>query len=161
MLRIGIAFIGIALSVATAQAASVLVIRGEALVSHGEGYERVTDERTLAVGDRVLANPGSTVKVTFSKSCSIFLGMGIVFSVPANPPCENSSEGRGITTGAAADAPSPPTQDWTAATQTTVATDINQANPWPYIAGAAAVGGAAVAIAAFSGGGDRGTPASP
>lgn len=152
------------LSASAAHATSVVVMRGEALVSHGDGYESIAGVAEVSAGDRVVAKAGSSVKVTFRNGCTLFLGMGMVFDVPSDPPCGGEA-GAETTTGAVGDNSPSSTQDWSAGTQTTVAPDVAleppQTNLMPYLLGAAAVGGISAAALAFSGDGGGSPPASP
>lgn len=144
-------------------AARLTVTRGDALVSHGDGYESVRGGADLSPGDTVVARAGTAAKVTFANGCTVHLGMGIVFSVPAEAPCgaastasatpSNVSDGVSETSAA-------PTQDWSAVTQTTVAPETSQFNVMPYLLGAAAIGGISAAALALNGGGGS-PPASP
>lgn len=144
-----------------AQGSTMTVLHGEALVSHGDGFERVSGVANLSPGDTVMAKAGSSVKVTFSNGCTVFLGMGMVFNVPAEPPCGDAASNRETTTGAVPDAASPSSaQDWSAVTQTTATPDPMQTSMMPWLLGGAALGGVAAATLAFGGSGGS-TPASP
>jgi len=143
--------------ISLAEAANVTVIKGEAFVSRGEGYETLKGSANLSAGDRIVPKSESSVKVTFANGCAIFLGAGMVFSVPQNPPCGGPvAEGGGILQEA------DPTlvQEWSAATQTTA---FNAAQPslLPYLLGAVAIGGVSAAAVGLSGGGGGGSPTSP
>lgn len=152
------------LSATSVDAARLTVTRGDALVSHGDGYESVRGGADLSPGDTVVARAGSAAKVTFANGCTVHLGMGIVFSVPAEAPCaastasatpSNVSDGVSETSAA-------PTQDWASVTQTTVAPETSQFNVMPYLLGVAAIGGISAAALALNGGGGGGSPpASP
>ncbi|MBS0235242.1 MAG: hypothetical protein JSR99_17380 [Proteobacteria bacterium] len=148
----------VCLSASAAVGATLKVLHGEALVRRGAGTTSVNSVSELAVGDTVLAKPGSSAEVLFPNGCTVFLGMGMVFDVPTEPPCGGAGEsgtagGSSDTTGALG------TQDWTSATQT-VASENTQNSFMPYLLGAAAVGGVAAGAIALSGG-DREPPASP
>lgn len=161
MFRTHVFFLAACACATAAQATSVTVLQGEALLRRGEGYESVKGVADLSPGDTVVAKAGSSVKVTFSNGCTVFLGMGMVFSVPAEPPCDGSGSASEAT-GTLPNTAAPPAQDWSAATQTTVAPAETQTNVLPYLLGAAAVGGiSAAAVAYAGGGGGGGTPASP
>jgi hypothetical protein len=148
-------------AISTAQAATVTVIQGEALLSHGSGYEAFRGSSDLAPGDTVVAKPGSSAKITFSNGCTVFLGMGMVFSVPAEPPCGPGAapDNPGATTASTQVNRALPAQDWSAATQTTLSRAEAQPDVLPYLLGAAAIGG--VSAAAIDLGGGGGTPTSP
>jgi hypothetical protein len=70
-----------------AAAATVTVTQGEVLVSRGDGYEAIRTNAEVLAGDSLVARPGGVAKVTFGNGCSVFLAMGMVYSVPAEPPC--------------------------------------------------------------------------
>jgi hypothetical protein len=142
--------------ISMAQAASVAVLKGEALFRHGDGYETLKGAANLAAGNTIVPKPGSSVKVTFSNGCSVFLGAGVVFSVPETAPCDGASTGAG---NGVQEADTALTQDWSAVTQTT-AFDTTQTNLVPYFLGAVAIGGIAAAVVGLSGGGDE-KPTSP
>lgn len=176
---------------AAAQAATVAVTQGEVLVSRGDGYEPVRGNAEVLAGDSIVARPGGAAKITFSNGCSVFLAMGMVYSVPAEPPCgvQNASTAvpsssyptntgaLGTQTVRGGDASSaiqtgststPSPNNWTPGTQTIPAGDdtpvVAAAEPpgtdlTPYLLGAAAVGGVAVAAVTLSGG--SGSPTSP
>ena len=141
-----------------ALAANVSVLKGEALVSRGEGYETLKGSANFAPGDTIVPKSGSSVKVTFSNGCTLFLGGGMMFSVPAEPPCGGPSPVSGGS-GALQQADPALIQNWTAATQTT-AFSTTPMNFTPYLIGAAAVGGISAAAVALSGG-RSGNPTSP
>lgn len=140
------------------QAANVSVLKGEALVSRGEGYETLKGSANFGPGDMIVPKAESSVKVTFLNGCSVFLRPGMTFSIPDEPPCGGPSPGAGGS-GTLQGADPALVQDWTAATQTT-AFSATQANFTPYLLGAVAIGGAAAAALALSGGGG-GSPTSP
>ena len=141
--------------ISMAHAASVTVIRGEALVSRGEGYETLKGSANLVAGNTVVPAPGSSVKVTFSNGCAVFLGAGMVFSVPTDPPCGAPST---FASSGVQEANAAAAQDWSAVTQTT-AFNATQPNLLPYLLGAVAIGGISAAAVGPSGG--NGSPASP
>jgi hypothetical protein len=140
--------------------ATVSVIQGEAMIRREAGYETVKGSSEVSVGNTVVAKAGSTVKVTFSNGCSLFLGMGMVFDVPAEPPCAGTGNS---VTGSTTPTPNQGVQDWATATQTVAVAAAPEINIMPYLLGAGVVGGAGAAALAFSsgGGGGGGTPASP
>jgi hypothetical protein len=142
--------------------ATVSIIQGEAMIRREAGYEAVTGSSEVSVGDTVVAKAGSTVKVSFSNGCSLFLGMGMVFDVPAEPPC--AATGNSVT-GSTTPPPNQGVQDWSAATQTVAVAAAPEINIMPYLLGAGVVGGAGAAAVAFSSGGGSagggGTPVSP
>jgi hypothetical protein len=152
----------------TVQAATLSVSSGEVLVSHGAGYEAIRGSTDVFVGDTVFGKPGSTARIAFPDGCSVFLGVGVVFSVTAKSPCSDHrsasdvprADGAGSQPAASeAGAEAAPGGDWNAATTTSPASDGYQSSAWPYVLGAAAIGGV-VALTA-SGGSGNGTPASP
>lgn len=142
--------------ISLAEAANVTVIKGEAFVSRGEGYETLKGSINLSAGDRIVPKSESSVKVTFANGCAVFLGAGMVFSIPQNPPCGGPVAEGGILQEA------DPTlvQEWSAATQTTA---FNAAQPslLPYLLGAVAIGGISAAAVGLSGGAGGGSPTSP
>lgn len=163
-----------------AQAATVTVTQGEVMLSRGDGYEAVRGKAEVLAGDSIVAKPGGAAKVSFSNGCSVFLAMGMVYSVPPEPPCgvQNASTmvsspatpgnwASGTQTVAAGDQ----SPNLAAGTQTLPAGDASTGvqvaaadpagtNIMPYLLGAAAIGGVAVAVGALGGGGG-GSPASP
>ncbi|CCB66363.1 hypothetical protein [Hyphomicrobium sp. MC1] len=153
-----------ALSSATSlHAARLTVMKGDALVSHGDGYESVRDAADLFPGDTVVTRAGSSAKVTFKNGCTIRLGIGIVFSVPAEAPCGDASAASTASptaSGGFSETSALATQDWSAVTQTTVAPEASQFDALPYLLGATAIGGISAAAFALSGGGGS-PPASP
>ncbi len=144
--------------ITASQAASVSVLKGEALVSRGEGYETLKGTAYFATGDMIVPKAGSSVKVTFSSGCSVFLGPGMTFSVPAEPPCGGASPAAS-SSGTLQGTDPALIQNWTAATQTT-AFSAAQPNFTPYLLGAVAVGGVSAAAVALSAG-RSGSPTSP
>jgi len=140
-----------------ADAANVTVIKGEAFVSRGAGYETLKGSTNLSAGDRIVPKSESSVKVTFANGCTVFLGAGMVFSVPQNPPCGGPvAEGGGIVQ----EPNSALVQEWSAATQTTVF-NATQPSLLPYLLGAVAIGGISAAAVGLGGGGGGGNPTSP
>lgn len=151
------------LSATSVDAARLTVTRGDALVSHGDGYVSVRGGADLSPGDTVVARAGSAAKVTFANGCTVHLGMGIVFSVPAKAPCGAGSAASATpsnVSGGVSETAAVPTQDWSAVTQTTVAPVTSQFNVMPYLLGTAAIGGISAAALALNGGGGS-QPASP
>ncbi|MBN9246230.1 MAG: hypothetical protein J0I81_02025, partial [Hyphomicrobium sp.] len=57
-----------------ADAANVTVIKGQAFVSRGDGYETLKGSTNLSAGDRIVPKSESSVKVTFANGCTVFLG---------------------------------------------------------------------------------------
>jgi len=146
------------LSASATLGATLSVIHGEALVRRGDGTTSVSGVSELAVGDTVLAKPGSSAEVSFPNGCTVFLGMGMVFDVPTEPPCGSAGDsGTGSGRTHATDALG--AQDWSTWTQT-LASKSTQNSSTPYLLGAAAVGGVAAGAIALSGD-DGGRPASP
>ena len=144
-------------AISLAKAASVTVIQGEAFVSRGDGYETLKGSANLNAGERVVPKSESSVKVTFANGCAVFLGPGMVFSVPQNPPCGGPvAEGGGILQ----EVDTTLVQEWSAATQTTA---FNAAQPslLPYLLGAVAIGGISAVAVGLSGGDGGGSPTSP
>ncbi|CAA2142101.1 hypothetical protein [Hyphomicrobium sp. ghe19] len=154
--RAGLSAASLLVTISMAQAASVTLIRGEALVSRGDGYEALKGPANVDAGDIVVPSPGSSVKVTFSNGCAVFLGGGMVFSVPKVPPCGGPAT---LASNGPPSAEATLPEDWTAVTQTT-AFNATQPNFAPYLLGAAAIGGITAAVAGLGGGGDD-SPASP
>lgn len=155
--RAGLLIASLLVSISVARAASVDLIRGEALVSRGDGYEALKGPAIVDAGDIVVPSPGSSVKVTFSNGCAMFLGGGMVFTVPKVPPCGGPST---AASNAPPSAEAALPEDWTAVTQTT-SFNATQPNFVPYLLGAAAVGGITAAAVGLGGGGGNDSPASP
>jgi hypothetical protein len=153
--RAGLSSAWLLVTMSVAQAASLTLIRGEALLSRGDGYESLKGPASLDAGDIVVPSPGSSVKVTFSNGCAVFLGGGMVFSVPEVPPCGGPSA---LASNGSQAAETASAQDWSAMTQTT-AVDATQSNLVPYLLGAAGIGGISAVVAGLGGG--NGSPASP
>jgi hypothetical protein len=139
---------------AAGQAANIEVTQGEVLLSHGAGYQSIQGSADLLVGDTVVAKPDSAARISFADGCMIYLGMGMVFTVEARSPCGSNGAGRTAAKNAATVG-----GDWSAGTETLAVTDGVQGNLMPYLLGAAAVGGIAVAASTLGGGG--GPPVSP
>lgn len=161
MTRMLVAFLAACLFATGAFGATLKVIQGEALVRRDSGYKAVKGVSDLAPGDTVLAKAGSSAEVTFSDGCTVYLGMGMIFDVPSDPPCGKASSTSGSPFDSPSDSGAVGTQDWSAATQTAVASGASQVNLMPYLLGATAIGGAAAGAIALSGGGGGGRPASP
>lgn len=159
MVRTFLALSATLLSATSLHAARLTVVKGDALVSHGDGYKSVRDAADLFPGDTVVARAGSSAKVTFANGCTIHLAMGAVFNVPAEAPCGDAS-GAPTASGGISETSAVPTQDWSAVTQTTAAAETSQFNAMPYLLGVAALGGISAAALAVSGGGGS-PPASP
>jgi hypothetical protein len=85
--------------------------------------------------------------------------MGMVFSVPTEPPCGGSGN-VGSSAGANPEPSLSQTQDWSAVTQTMPEAGETQSNVTTYLLGATAIGGVAAGALALSGGGGS-PPASP
>ncbi|SFV34619.1 hypothetical protein [Hyphomicrobium facile] len=156
LLRAGLSVASLLVTISVAQAASVTLIQGEALVSRGDGYEALKGPAIVNAGDIVVPSPGSSMKVTFSNGCAVFLGGGMVFSVPEVPPCGGPTA---LASNGLQSAETAIPQDWSAVTQTT-AFNATQPDYVPYLLGAAAIGGIAAAVGGL-GGGSNDSPASP
>lgn len=127
--------------ITAADAANLNVTQGEVLVSRGAGFQALSSSAELAVGDTVIAQPGSVAKVAFA-DCTIPLNVGTVFRVGKLSPCTTHSAGAGASgaTETPTDAPPPQADD--------------HKNLWPYALGAAAVGGIVAVAVSVGGGGD-------
>lgn len=147
-----------------ASAANLQVLKGEVLLSHGGGYHAVQESAKVLVGDMIVSRPDSSAKIMFPDGCVIYLGMGMVFTVEPQSPCASGGS-RPVETGASRVNPegalSTDDGGWGAGTETLAVSEEPQTNVMPYLLGAAAIGGIAVAASALGGGGDNGPPISP
>ena len=142
--------------VSAAKAANLEITQGEVLLSQGTGYRAVRNSMELQVGDTVVSKPGSAAEITFADGCSVHLQIGMIFTVEEKSPC-----GTGAAKGSQANTDAPDSPDsWKAGTTTSAATDDAQMNIWPYVLGAAVVGGVAAAASTL-GGDNSGSPVSP
>lgn len=151
--------------VSAAKAANLQILKGEVLLSHGDGYRAVQAPTEVLVGDTIVSRPDSSAKITFADGCAVYLGMGMVFTVESQSPCGSGRSDQGET-GAVPSRNSDETLvggdgGWGAGTETLAASDETQTNVMPYLLGAAAIGGIAVAASTLGGGGDDGSPVSP
>lgn len=147
-----------------ARAATVEITKGEVLLDRGSGYQAIQRSMALQTGDRVVSRPGSIARVTFADGCTVYLGMGMVFSVTQHSPC---GEGGDIAkdsswaSNAGFERLSFAGDDgWSAGTETLAIAEDSQVNIWPYVAGGVAIGGIAAAVSTLGGGGDA-PPVSP
>lgn len=140
-----------------AKAANLEITQGDVLLSQGTGYRAVRNSMELQVGDTVVSKPGSAAEITFADGCSVHLRMGMMFTVEEESPCGAGAAAKGsqANTDALNSADS-----WKAGTTTSAATDDAQMNIWPYVLGAAVVGGVAAAASTL-GGDNSGSPVSP
>jgi hypothetical protein len=146
-----------------ANAAALRVSHGEVLLNRGGGYRAVRSTTVLGVGDTVVSKAGSTADIVFADDCRVRLRIGMIFTVGAQSPCELAGV-HGHNPGAAQlshtdGAFASAENSWRAGTETLPAVEEAQVNVWPYVLGAAAVGGIAAAASGF-GGGDS-VPISP
>lgn len=120
-----------------AEAAVLDAIHGGVLISRDGGPYRIVSQPTqLKPGDSIVANPGSGADVIFYEGCIVPIHPGMVYMVPATPPCE-----AGV----------PPAEVAGVGDYTMVA-----------VGAAIVAGGVGIAIAAGGGGGGGGgSPASP
>ena len=141
------------------------VSHGEVLLSRGAGYESIKGSADVATGDTVFGKPGSAAQIVFADGCAVFLGVGIVFRVGGESPCGGRSGAAGASEtksgGWGAATETLPGGDWNAGTETTLAADGQSLNVWPYVLGAAALGGVAALAQSSGGSGGGGPPASP
>lgn len=72
----------------SAQAATVMPEKGQVLLNQGDGYKLVTQPTEAAPGHLVIANPGSSARITFQDGCLISVQPGSVFTVTAQSPCQ-------------------------------------------------------------------------
>lgn len=71
-----------------AQAATLDVIRGGVLVSHGGSpYQTVKEPIELQVGDSILVNPGGAARVLYANGCVVEVRPGMVYAVSEPPIC--------------------------------------------------------------------------
>lgn len=151
--------------VPAANAANLHILKGEVLLSHGDGYHTVQAPTEVKVGDTIVSRADSSAKITFADGCAVYLGMGMVFTVEPQSPCASDRSNQGET-GAVPSRNSDETLvggdgGWGAGTETLAASEETQTNVMPYLLGAAAIGGIAAAASTLGGGGDNGSPVSP
>ena len=153
-----------AVFVPAASAATVEITQGEILLSRGAGYQAIQHSMALQPGDTVVSRPGSIARVTFADGCTVYLGMGMVFTVKRQSPCGEGSDPPQETAAARSAEPgqafSPGYDDWSAGTETLAVAEDSQVNIWPYVFGGVAIGGIAAAVSALGGGNDA-SPVSP
>ena len=80
---------------ATAQAATLETIYGQALVNRGNGYELAVAGTQLNPGDIVAVNPGGLARIAYPDGCAAPVEPGSIVAVAEVSPCSS------ITTGAA------------------------------------------------------------
>lgn len=148
----------------SARAANLEIMQGEVLLSRGGPYQSVRGSSEVLPGDTLVSRAGSTAKITFADGCETYLGMGMAFTVEAKSPCasgRSSAIEAGATSPASQDATAAVINDgWAEGTEALAISQDAQASLMPYLLGAAAIGGVAVAVSALGGGGDS-KPVSP
>jgi hypothetical protein len=150
--------------VSAAKAANLEITKGEVLLSRGRGYHPIRSSMQLRVGDTVVSKPGGAARITFADGCSIHLELGMVFTVEAASPCvsgadANPSQANSVFIPDSGE-PLNSADSWIAGTETLAVTDDSQMNIWPYVLGAAAIGGVAAAASTL-GGSNGGSQVSP
>jgi hypothetical protein len=147
-----------------AAAANLEIKNGEVLLSRGNGYRAIHASTEIGIGDVVVGRPDSMAQITFADGCVVRLRVGIVFAVEPQSPCQSGRSSATDSAVAASTGSSGMTiaddAGWGAATETLPVAET-QADLMPYLLGAAAIGGIAVAASALGGGGDNEPPVSP
>jgi hypothetical protein len=81
--------VGVAFAV-PANAATVLDIQGEVLVSTGTGFQIVNGPTTVAAGHQVFVRPGGSAHILFDDGCRVPVKIDAVVQVEENSPCKTA-----------------------------------------------------------------------
>ena len=68
-------------------AQSVTEIKGNVRVNTGTGFVQARVTRSLAVGDRVMAQPNGSAVIQYPNGCRVPVAPGEIVTVLASPPC--------------------------------------------------------------------------
>ena len=74
-----------------AEAATVEPIRGELLITHGQGYHKVNSRIEANVGDALIVGPGGEAAVTYPDGCRVMVEPGSVVDITPLSPCGSRS----------------------------------------------------------------------
>ncbi len=135
--------------------ATLQPVMGGALVSHGQGYQRVTTESGLRLGDRVMVSEGNGATLTYPDGCKLDIRPGAVHIVRPVSPCamgQDSQDARELCLRARTEEE----RD-----RLHCPAGLFGATGLAVAAGAIALGGAAAAIALTQGDDNKNTPVSP
>ena len=76
---------------AGAQAGNLKSSVNAVLINQGQGFKPATDRMVIKPGDRVMAPVGERIELAYSDTCKLTIQPGAVVTVPAEAPCEKSS----------------------------------------------------------------------
>jgi hypothetical protein len=88
-----VAVVSLAATIQFSDAAKVMPIKGEVLVSSGTGYQRIDGEVVLKPGDSAIANPGAQAALVYDDGCVVDVVPGMVAWVEPTSPCGAGSRG--------------------------------------------------------------------
>lgn len=85
----GVLFYGAASWAATPT--TVEPVKGDLLINHGNGFEKVSNKIEVKVGNSVMVNPGGIGKVTYADGCQANVKPGAVTTIARLSPCASGS----------------------------------------------------------------------
>ncbi len=84
-----VAVISLAATMASADAAKVVPVKGEILVNSGAGYHRIDGPVELKPGDSAIANPSAQATLIYEDGCVVDIVPGMVAWGELTSPCRS------------------------------------------------------------------------
>ncbi len=72
-------------------AATLQPMQGDVRINRGAGYQSVTEQRAVAVGDSVMVGKDGSAQIVYNGQCSVAVRPGNVVTVAAEPPCPKTA----------------------------------------------------------------------
>jgi hypothetical protein len=72
-------------------AATLVPVRGQLSVNHGQGFEQVSGATEASAGDSVMVSPDGSANVVYDDGCKIALQPGSVMTIAELSPCASGS----------------------------------------------------------------------
>ena len=82
-----VAVVSLAATMASADAAKVVPVKGEILVNSGAGYQRIDGAVELKPGDSAIANPSAQATLIYDDGCVVDIVPGMVAWGESTSPC--------------------------------------------------------------------------
>ena len=72
-------------------AATLQPMQGDVRINHGAGYQTITQQTVVAVGDSVMVGKGGSAQIVYNTQCSVAVRPGNVVTIAAEPPCPKTA----------------------------------------------------------------------
>jgi len=135
----------------SAEAATLVDIRGEVLVNTGSGFVAANGPTAIAPGHQVFIRPGGSAQIVFGDGCKVPVAHERVVQIGASSPCSSGTQQQqqGASTGAAS------------GPGVVGAAEVGGVSSSTLVVGGLAIAGGAAIAVGLSSGGSKDKPASP